>query len=131
MYAIRMSVDNYINFAQWIVGRDPSHGNERRYRLGKNPLEGLIETKLQDLSAQVYTDCDGSGSKFDKSQDKIKTERDKQKRLNVSIPVEICEKANGDIDIKYLEDYVKDLKLKPDADGAWALLGMYFLSRCK
>ena len=131
MYAIRMPINDYIDFAQWIVEKDPQHGNERRYKLGKNPLEGLIEDKLDTLKAQVYLDCDGSGSDFDKNQDKIKTERDKQKRLNVSIPVEICEKNDGSIDIGYLEAYVRDIKTQSDADGAWALLGMYFLSRCR
>ena len=67
--------------------------------------------------------------------DKIKVEIDHggNKQYRISIPAKICEKANGEIDIDYLRQYVTEIKNPATSidDAAYALLGMYFLSRCR
>ena len=129
MYAVKLQFDEYVNFGQFMTQKVASHGNERRYKIKRVDLQNQIEDWL-DGKAEVYSDCDGSHHTFDKSNDKVQCDKDQQKKTCVSIPVEICEDG-GNIDLAYLKDYVGKIKGATDEDGAWALLGMYFLSRCR
>jgi hypothetical protein len=127
MYAIRLSFENYANFASWITEQD-RYKNENG-----NVLRDGIAKWLDDNNALVYEDCDdNSGRAFDKENDKIHTHFDKGKKFNVSLPVEIC-KDQDDIDIGYLKTYVQEIRNlnHTEDECAMALLGMYFLSRCR
>jgi len=123
MYAVRLEFDKYIEFANWITAAD-------LYKSTGPGLDGNIETKLIALNAQVYEHCEDPSRPFDAS-DKVKTHHDGGKKLNISLPIEICRDTSGDLELGYLEDYVRAIKAASDQDGALALLGMYFLSRCR
>jgi len=124
MYAVRLDFQGYIEFANWMT-------DTNRYKTAPGPLSNQIAVKLQSLSAQVYDDCSGPQRPFNAGTDHVVAHADHAHNLNVSLPVEICRDANGDIDYDYLISYVQDIKAASDADGARALLGMYFLSRCR
>lgn len=123
MYAVRLEFDKYIEFANWITSSD-------LYKTNGTSLDDDIQNKLIALNAQVYEHCEDASRPFDAS-DKVKTHHDNGKKLNISLPVEICRDEYGDLDVGYLEDYVQSIKAASDRDGALALLGMYFLSRCR
>ena len=104
-------------------------------------LDVEIEKKLDGV-AQVFVNCADGGRPYDQSRDKIRVERDGKDGKNgkgqdkikypVAVPMEICETADGKIDLDYLKSYVDGFKnLKNDEERAYALLGMYFLSRCR
>jgi hypothetical protein len=125
MYAVKLDLAGYRDFAQWITNSD-------RYKDPPGSLKPLVEAQLQAQGADVYEECDASARKFNAT-DKVIPQRDSGRKLNISLPVEICKKSDGSIDLGYLETYVTELK-DPGVsvqDGAWALLGMYFLSRCR
>jgi hypothetical protein len=125
MYAVKLDLAGYRQFAQWITQND-------RYKDPPGQLKPDVESQLQSLGAEVYEECEGTGRNFD-STDKVVPQRDSNKNLNIALPVEICRKDDGSIDLGYLESYVTELKDSSISvqDGAWALLGMYFLSRCR
>jgi len=126
MYAVKLNLQGYREFAQWITNND-------RYKQPPGTLKTDVETQLQARGAEVYEECDEPSRAFSAAQDKVIPHRDSGKQLNLSLPKEICRKADGSIDLGYLETYVTELK-DPSVsveDGAWALLGMYFLSRCR
>ncbi len=140
-YAVKFkTVKEYAEFAEWITKKDEDFGYERRYRLKPNVLNDLIEDKLNGL-AMVYENCAEGGRQYDKKTDKIRVERDqvepkkgkepKKVKYPVAVPMEICETMDGDIDLSYLKNYVAGLKGLTDHEAAYALLGMYFLSRCR
>jgi hypothetical protein len=124
MFAVRLDLQGYVDFANWITQND-------RYKDPPGTLKPAIEAKLQALGAEVYEECDGGHRAFNAATDKVQPHRDQSHNLNISLPVEICRDPNGDIDFDYLVAYVQAIKLASDQDGARALLGMYFLSRCR
>lgn len=135
MYVVKLSFSEYGDFAQWITSDDGS--GTKRYKLQPGPLKGLIEAKLAGYPAKVHEFCDPNQPTRDfDNQDKIVAHRDKGAGAgnvtNMAMPDEICEDANGNIDLEYLRGYVNDIKNEPNIDAAaLSLLGMYFLSRCR
>ncbi len=123
MFVLKMTANNYGRFAKEIT-------KNRNYQLPPGQLLPLVEQWLQDFDAEVYTSCDGAPEPFDPANDRVIPQPDNGRNLNISLPKYICEKA-GKVDIEYLKGYVRELRSMSDEDGAWALLGMYFLSRCR
>jgi hypothetical protein len=134
IYVLKLTFDEYENFAQWITSVDPNDPQgRRRYQLPPGTLKPDIETKLNNYPAAVFEKCNQGPRNFG-PQDNVVTHRDPgaNKVTNIAIPANICEDPPGTIDLGYLEGYVQDIKNEPDnSKCAWALLGMYFLSRCK
>lgn len=142
MYVLKLDFKDYIDFAQWMT-KDVGDGI-RRYELPPGKLNAKIEKKLRSYPAKVHEFCDDQYSprEFGKDCDRVVTYRDclvtqqdpnsaQICLTNMALPDKICLDADGNIDLKYLIDYVEDLCNAPREDAAWALLGMYFLSRCK
>lgn len=141
MYVIRLTFEKYRQFAQWLTART---NGTRRYKLPPGVLRPQIEQWLKDNDAEVHEYCDarvsprrfgrderGGDWPIDRAQP-CKDERNPEAcNYNVSIPLHICEDKGGEIDLQYLREYVRMLCDHPEEDAAWALLGMYFLSRCK
>jgi hypothetical protein len=142
MYVVKLKFPEYKDFAQWLT-EDVGSG-VRRYQRPPGLLNAEIEEKLKHYPATVLEYCDDSAPrKFDPDDcDRIITHRDSINThqapnsravclTNMAMPDYICLDNDGNVDLKYLKDYVNDLCNAPLEDAAWALLGMYFLSRCK
>ena len=132
-YAIHLSFQAYQDFAKAMTTSQP--GLPKPYYLGnKVDIQNFIEYQLIDLGAKVLTDCSANPRDFD-ANDNIKVEIDHggSKQYRISIPAMICEKPDGKIDIDYLRQYVTEIRNPATSidDAAYALLGMYFLSRCR
>lgn len=128
-FAIHLPFDKYAEFARAFT----SGTNKSYYGSDKKDIEDFIQTFLLDQQngAKVLVNCNGDNRPF-ASRDKIKVEIDniKDGKYSISIPSFICEK-NGEVDIGYLESYVRQIQAANVTQAAWALLGMYFLSRCR
>ena len=146
-FVVKLSVEGYRDFGRFMTEKD-STGN-RRYTYAKNQLKSDIEGYLTGR-APVYEDCGTPSERTwgkqedgtdlpNGNKDKIKIEKDDGspadigggRNYPISVPREICEDANGDIDLDYLISYVQGLNSMSDEDAAYSLLGMYFLSRCR
>lgn len=123
-FVIRLSAENYAEFARELT-------KNRNYQKPVGDVLTIVNDKLSNLGAEVYTSCGGAAQPFNASTDKVIPQPDRGRKLNVSLPKYICEDANGNVDLGYLKGYVRDLKQMPEEEAAWALLGMYFLSRCR
>jgi hypothetical protein len=128
-YAIHLPFEKYAEFA-----RELTAGNTKAYyHPDKRQIQRFIETFLLDAQndAKVLLNCQGDSRRFS-SRDRIKVDVDDPNdgRYTISIPSFICEK-NGEVDIGYLEAYVRRIQASNVTEAAWALLGMYFLSRCR
>lgn len=133
MYVLKLTFLQYQEFAQWMTSVvDPATG-KMQYEEPPGTLKPAIETKLSNYPAAVFEKCNQGPRDFG-PQDKVVTHRDPgaNKITNIAIPANICENPPGTIDLGYLEGYAQDIKNEPDnSKCALALLGMYFLSRCK
>jgi hypothetical protein len=129
-YAIHLPFEKYAEFA-----KDLTRGSDKQYyKTDRREIQDFIETFLRDPSnyAMVYEDCSGVSRPFTR-RDRIRVEVDDKGNGDyvVAIPSFICEDANGEVDIAYLEAYVRSIQASTVHEAAWALLGMYFLSRCR
>lgn len=142
MYVVKLAFDQYADFARWLTAVDDS--GTRRYKRPPGLLSAEIEALLEGYKATVHEYCDPKaptrefgkdGKGKDWNRDRILAHSDSRSPAanvtNMAMPDEICLDAKGNIDLTYLIEYVEDLCNAPREDAAWALLGMYFLSRCK
>lgn len=140
-FVVKLSVEEYRDFAKWMTAEDPSDNTRRRYQIPEsgNPANRLSTLASNELNAkaEIYEDCaQSSQRKWNKDTDSLVIERDDKvnKRYPMAVPEVICEDQYGKIDLQYLKSYVTGLcnmnSTNPD-DAAYALLGMYFLSRCR
>lgn len=130
-YAIHLGFDQYKEFAQAMTA-----GPSKRYHHSdKHVIERFIEDELQQLQANVLTGCDPNDTRRFGPNDRIKVEIDHrgQKVYRIALPAYICEDASGNVDLEYLRQYVQEIRNTAHSidDCAYALLGMYFLSRCR
>jgi len=128
-FAIHLPFDKYAEFARAFT----SGASKTYYGSDKQVIADFIESFLRDQTngAKVLINCNGDNRPFS-SRDKVKVEIDNVKdgKYSISIPSFICE-TNGEVDIGYLESYVRQIQAANVTQAAWALLGMYFLSRCR
>lgn len=141
-FVVKLTVTQYRDFAEWITGPVSPGSATRRYQIpetGPVPdrLSSLISDQLHN-TADLFENCaQDSSRKWDKNIDGIRVHRDDRdaKRYPVAVPETICENEKDEIDLDYLKSYVAGLcQLYNDGreeDAALALLGMYFLSRCR
>jgi len=136
-YAIHLAYNDYATFAREMTTSSGA-GLPAPYHLGsKVDIQNFIENRLEHWNAQVLTDCTPHSRPFVKNgpnKDNILVEIDRggNKQYRISIPAMICEDQYGAIDIDYLKQYVIEIKNDTSAENAaYALLGMYFLSRCR
>jgi hypothetical protein len=134
-YAIRLEFQQYIEFAKRLT----TGALKPYYQRNPNSIASFIELSLANLGADVLFGCEeGNIRKYDPDTDKIRVDIDRpNEHYTVSIPSYICEiQVPGQpsiVDIEYLKSYAREIKRSTvsDEDAAWALLGMYFLSRCR
>jgi hypothetical protein len=128
-FAIHLPFDKYAEFARAFT----SGASKAYHASDKHDIEDFIERFLRDQNngAKVLINCNGDNRLFS-ARDRIKVEIDNVNdgMYSVAIPSFICE-TNGDVDIGYLESYVRQIQAANVTQAAWALLGMYFLSRCR
>lgn len=134
-FVVKLSVEGCRDFANWMTSNDPAGtAIVRRYK--DDPDLATNITNLLDGIAEVYED----GAKrlnvsLTRQKNKIHIEKDKPAGRKIQYPIaaptEICETIDGEIDLDYLISYVDGLKNMPEEGAAYALLGMYFFSRCR
>jgi hypothetical protein len=129
-FAIHLPFDKYAEFARAFT----AGASKTYYGSDKQAIADYIENFLRDQNngAKVLINCNGDNRPFS-ANDRIKVEVDNVKdgKYSISIPSFICENAAGEVDIAYLEAYVRQIQAANVTQAAWALLGMYFLSRCR
>lgn len=143
LYVLKLDYDGYKDFAKFII-QNSIHQKK------KPDAETDIENWLKAYDeAKVVEFCDNTVERrhFGKDwngkdvKDVVVVNHDSpinnqgqhkdHLRVNVSLPYEFCEENNS-INLKYLEDYVDAMANDTNpSEAAWALLGMYFLSRCR
>ena len=138
-YVVKLAAAEYRDFAKWMTTKE-ADGIRRYQAAGNLPSTGKnLDRSIEDLLdgvAEVYEDCTGAANPFNATapnKDNIIVSRDNLagRTYPVAVPEQICETNDGDIDLDYLKSYVESLKLMSDDDAAYALLGMYFISRCR